>query len=387
MLLNISMVDDVVIMAGGSGTRLWPASLRSSPKQFLDPGTGEALIISAIKRAEALSSEGRIVIVTHRDHVAPLHEACRGLSESLRERIVVLPEPVGRNTAPAIAFGMSYLASLGVVLVLAADHLIEPLDEFREAVERADALARQGYLVTFGVEPARAETGYGYIEAGEEHGTGYLVRSFREKPDLQTAEVYVKSGKFYWNSGMFVFPTALFFQELSEHVPEIARGFGLNGGSHEEASTDRRPVEFTELERTGSSYLRSIEITDSLEKLYEGLPSISIDYAVMEQSARVGMVPARFKWNDLGSWDEIAAIQENASGSRQEAIESSETPVVEIDSDNCFVRSEIPVAICGVSDLVVVQAHGKLLICRRNETQLVKQAVERLKEANREDLL
>ncbi|MFP4329983.1 MAG: sugar phosphate nucleotidyltransferase, partial [Alkalispirochaetaceae bacterium] len=164
------MVDNVIVMAGGSGTRLWPASLRARPKQFLDPGTGASLLRMTLERAAAVAGEGRILIVTHQEQVKPLVEELATL-ESIRERVTVLPEPAMRNTAPAITLGVTYLTLNGApqetTLVLAADHIITPVDEFAAACDRADALARAGKLVTFGITPTRPETGYGYIEAGD----------------------------------------------------------------------------------------------------------------------------------------------------------------------------------------------------------------------------
>ena len=217
------MVDNVVILAGGSGTRLWPASLRSRPKQFLDPGTGASLLRMTLERAAAVTESGRIIIVTHKDQVPPLVEELSEL-ESLKERLLVLPEPAMRNTAPAITLAVTYLAlneaESGTTLVLAADHIITPVDRFAEACERADLLARSGKLVTFGITPTRPETGYGYIEAGEElnlpgpgggglgpggsgsggsgsggerHAPGRSVTAFREKPDAATAKEYLQA--------------------------------------------------------------------------------------------------------------------------------------------------------------------------------------------------
>ncbi|MFW6224014.1 MAG: sugar phosphate nucleotidyltransferase, partial [Spirochaetota bacterium] len=160
------MVDDVIIMAGGSGTRLWPASIRSRPKQFMDPGLGMSLLEATVRRAAALEPPGDILIVAHRDHVEPIVEECAALPAEIREKIVVLGEPEARNTAPAIAVSMAFLGggasgAGGTALVLAADHLITPIELFRDAVTAADELAREGYLVTFGVTPTRPETGYG----------------------------------------------------------------------------------------------------------------------------------------------------------------------------------------------------------------------------------
>jgi len=373
-------------MAGGSGTRLWPASIRSKPKQFMDPGIGKSLFRATLERALALEPAGRIAVVTHQDHVAGAQEECRDLDAATRERIVILAEPIGRNTAPAIAFGLAYLSATGAAtptsqttLVLAADHLVSPTELFAQAVEQADSLAREDYLVTFGVQPTHAETGYGYIQLGERQGPGNIVAAFKEKPDKATAEQYLSDGGYLWNSGMFVFRAAAFFRELGEHYPEIAEPFqaldataevfaagagGAGGGAGDGAAPDN-PVAV-------------VGRSQGLDDLYAQLPAISVDYAVMEKSSRAAVVTAAFDWSDIGSWDEIAKLQ---------AGDVAAGAVVTVQAENNVVLSDVPVALCGVENLIVVQKNGKLLVCRRGESQLVKQVVESLKGADREDWL
>ncbi|NBC30271.1 MAG: mannose-1-phosphate guanylyltransferase [Spirochaetes bacterium] len=418
------MVDDVIIMAGGSGTRLWPASIRSRPKQFMDPGLGMSLLEATIRRAAALEPPGDILIVAHRDHVDPIVEECAGLPAEIRTQIVVLGEPVAKNTAPAIAVSMAFLGGGAPVtgspgapagagdsgtpgagrtaLVLAADHIITPIELFRDAVTAADELAREGYLVTFGVAPTRPETGYGYIEAGEEHGPGHLVHAFREKPDRETAERYYASGKHYWNSGMFVFEQGAFARELAGHAPEVADAFaGLVGGGGGRAGGREAASGAEGGARAGFAVrsdhgMRMAGDSEALEAAYAAAPKISIDYALMEQSACVAMVPAGFTWNDVGSWDEIAALSERGMLDPEAALtpmasgadtETSRPPTVEVDAGGNFVFSELPVALAGVEDLIVVVRNGRVLITKKGESQLVKRVVDALAESRRGDIL
>lgn len=392
------MVDDVIIMAGGSGTRLWPASIRSRPKQFMDPGLGMSLLEATIRRAAALDVPGDILIVAHRDHVAPIVEECGTLLAEIREKIVVLGEPEAKNTAPAIAVSMAFLgggdpAAGRTALVLAADHLITPIELFRDAVTAADELAREGYLVTFGVTPTRPETGYGYIEAGAEHGSGNLVHAFREKPDRETAEQYYASGKHFWNSGMFVFEQGAFARELAAHAPEVADAFrGLVGGAGGGRAGGAR-AGFSVRSDHG---MRTVGETEDLKAAYDSAPKISIDYALMEQSTRVAMVPVAFTWNDVGSWDEIAALSERGMLDPEAALtpmasgadtDTSRPPTVEVDAGGNFVFSELPVALAGVEDLIVVVRNGRVLITKKGESQLVKRVVDALAESRRGDIL
>lgn len=412
------MVDNVVVLAGGSGTRLWPASLRSRPKQFLDPGTGASLLRMTLERAATVTEKGRIIIVTHKDQVEPLVSELSQL-QSLRERVLVLPEPAMRNTAPAITLAVTYLAlnqsGEETTLVLAADHIITPVDKFAEACERADALAREGKLVTFGIAPTRPETGYGYIEAGEpifpasdtgnqapgsqgsdgvshapsgstsdtgNPAPGRRVTAFREKPDELTAKAYFEAGNFLWNSGMFVFRNDAFLEALNEHQPDVAQGFEAIQLLETHERQDKLPLESRE----------GVEIAwdgSYLAEVYGELPKISIDYAVMERAAEAGsvaVVEPEFEWNDVGSWDEMAELAEaGVLGGAKAGTTGAD--LYTAGANNVYAFSDLPVAVCGIDDVSVVVKNGKVLVVKRGKSQLVKEIVEKLKGKGRDDLL
>lgn len=366
------MADATIILAGGVGSRLWPASLRHSPKQLLRVGGGPSLIQRAINLAFAATPDGPVVIVTNQDHVEAINDHVGELdtvSPGSARRITFLPEPVGRNTGPAVALGVTFISSrLGAdasVLVLTADHIIEPANRFTSDADAACRLACDGNLVCFGILPDGPETGYGYIRAGEPLAGGYRVARFTEKPDLATAERYLRTGGHYWNAGMFCFTAGTFLNELSRHAPEIADAF----------AGCALPLTDTP---TGSSAAEA----EKLAGLYERLPKISIDYALMEKCERVAVVPATFSWNDVGSWDEVARVAE----SLHEPAPPSQ-PVIEVEAGGNYVASDLPVAICGVSDIHVVVRNGKVLVCRRGRSQLVKQAVEAAEAAGHGELV
>jgi mannose-1-phosphate guanylyltransferase / mannose-6-phosphate isomerase len=356
----MNQIDHVIVLAGGAGTRLWPASRRALPKQFMDPGTGAVLIDSTLRRAAALEPARAIVVVTHCDHVPQLLVAVERLPDDIRQRLVVLSEPHARNTAAAIAFAIGYLrhdeGSTGdamTSLVIPADHVVEPVAAYRDDVVNAAALAREGFIVTFGIAPAGPDTGYGYIETGAAHGPGHLVASFREKPDLETARRYVADGRYLWNSGMFLFEHRVLLEELARHAPRI----------HEALASEPLP-----LDRTHEGPVPVFTPADA--DAYAALPAISIDYAVMERASNAAVVRAGFAWSDVGSWDEVAALSERGS-------QTDGAPrCVSIDSRRNYVRSDLPVALCGVEDLIVVVENGTVLVCRRGKSQLVRDAVQ-----------
>ena len=359
------MVENVFILAGGSGTRLWPASNLKNPKQFLEIKDGKSLLLLTMERALLLSSNVRVFIITLKDQMEGVIAECSKL-ESGSDRILVLPEPTPRNTAPAITACASYLIEEGrggeQVLVLPADHLIEPFDSFQADVEEAGRLADKGYLVTFGIKPSYPATGYGYIEAGGKDLNGFKVSSFKEKPNETTAKEFLDKGNYFWNSGMFVFEFNRFWEELEIGSPAIADVFsGLGKGR-------------TAQLKSGVTVIMDNPDTASV---YEKSPKDSIDYAVMEKCSRSAVVPASFRWNDIGSWDEMAGLDNISKDSNSFMVDSR---------DN-FILSDIPVALCGVDNLMVVQKNGSLLICKKGKGQLVKDAVELIKDQNRPDLL
>ena len=368
------MVKHAVILAGGAGTRLWPASTRKHPKQFLRLAEGQSLFAMTLRRAIRLQIEGYICVVTHHDHAEGIVQEC---VQVLREedfppdRVLVLAEPEAKNTAPAIAYACVLLRRAGAVketlIVMPADHIIEPLSAFAGDVGRAACLAEQDWLVTFGIPPDRPETGYGYIEADEALDPGFKVRRFKEKPDEATARSFIAQGNHYWNSGMFAFRADRYLEELQAHKPDLARLF------LETPLPDVAPKE--------AQAPLLIPANQAVEAAYRKCPSISIDYAVMEHSEHSAVVPAGFSWSDVGSWDVVSDL----FGSEPE-VGSAGSPVV-VDSNNNYVLSDLPVALAGVEDLIVVVKNGAVLICRKGKSQAVKDIVELLKKDDRADLL
>lgn len=312
-----------------------------------------------------------ILVVTHIDHAEGISreiQACvkeKGLGKDVSERILVLSEPAARNTAPAIALACRFLEhryadikkSDRTVIVLPADHMIENLEVFREDVEKASNLASAGKLVTFGLKPLRPETGYGYIEVADPFLDGFVVHKFHEKPDEEKAKEYVRAGRFYWNSGIFTFPVDTMQAELEKFEPgiydAIAR-YTFEGISPEKADTE-------------------------LYDIYEKVPSLSIDYAVMEKTERAAMVPASFDWSDVGSWDEVARIFEGK--------ERGEDTIFSVNSDNNYVLSDMPVALVGIRDMIVVQRGNVLLLCKRGESQRIKNLVSDIERRGKEEFL
>ncbi len=358
------MIDAVIILAGGSGTRLWPASTKKSPKQFMKLAENTSLLRLTVERAFAVETVKEVIIVTLQSQLGPVISDCREI-ETNGKRFAVIPEPAARNTAPAIALACTSLKLRGKgrtnVLVLAADHLISPTERFVSDAKKAGELAERGFLVTFGIPPRGPATGYGYIEAGEREGSGFRVLSFKEKPDRAAAEEFVRAGNFYWNSGMFCFKADSFLSELKKYRGDIASVF--------------EKIETAPRESSETGIIVSMR-SSAVDELYQDSPSDSIDYAVMEKSSAAAMVETGFDWNDIGSWDEVArlGLTEGAD-------------VLSADSEDNFVYSDMPVALCGVNDLIVVVKNGTVLICKKGESQKVKQIVGKAKDKNREDIL
>lgn len=364
------MVRNLVILAGGAGTRLWPASRADRPKQFLKLDGRASLFRQTLRRALRLGAGGATLIVVHRDQVEEVRREWREMEDAGEaprkgRPLLVLPEPAARNTAPAIAFACAVLKGMGEeqgpALVMPSDHLIEPIERLREDARRAARLADAGWLVTFGVPPDRPETGYGYIRAGEPLEGGWRAGQFREKPDEATARGYIEAGDHYWNAGLFAFRPDAFLRELAGHAPQIAAPL----------LAWRPPQVRPEAERP-----TILPVDPHLEAIYREIPSISIDYALMERSPWVAVVPASFRWSDIGSWDEACRL-----------FGGSQENVLAVEAQDNFVFSEIPVALAGVRDLIVVVQGGVLLVCRRGRSQLVRGLVRQAQEQGRSDLL
>jgi mannose-1-phosphate guanylyltransferase/mannose-1-phosphate guanylyltransferase/mannose-6-phosphate isomerase len=374
------MFDDCIIMAGGSGVRLWPASNSRKPKQFLSL-TGEgSLFNDAVDRALAVTGPGgRVIIIAGTGHVRHIIRACEEYGGDDKKRLVLIPEPLAKNTAPAIACGAFYAGGADredrTILVLTSDHSIRPLPVFRSDAEAASVFSARENLVVFGIPPTRPETGYGYIEAGEELGRGLCrVRSFREKPNREKAEEFLALGGYYWNSGMFGFSSRFILEEYRRNAPEIYGAFEKLAAPGQEAYSLQGGI-------------RVLDNWPGLGEAYAAAPGISVDYAIAEKCRSAAMVRARFEWFDLGSWDEYARLSsERRSGGLQAEVYAQ-------DATECFVDSDLPVALCGVEDLIVVIRSGKdggpatALIAKKGGTQAVKNIVEQIKAAGRADLL
>lgn len=345
-----------VILSGGAGTRLWPVSRRTYPKPFMEVGDGESLLKKTLNRALAVGIGSEVLTVTARDHFFITRDEFRGTIADENARFLL--EPVGRNTAPALA-----MAALDIerrhgpkaqMLVLPADHLIRDLDLFGAAVQSARKLASAGYLVAFGIVPTRAETGFGYVRAGEDCAEGgRVIEAFVEKPDAPTAQAYVDSGDYSWNSGMFCFAAGDLLAAMAETCPGL---LAAARSCYAKVLPGAAPVEFDR---------------DS----FASMPDISIDYAVMEKASRRAVVPAAFDWNDIGSWKAISDLEAGDEMGNQ-----TQGPVVLVDSRNCFVQSKGRlVAAVGVDDLVIVDTGDAVLVSAREKAQAVKQVVDALR--------
>ncbi len=358
------MVNSVVILAGGMGTRLWPLSTAQHPKYLIDLGIGQSLLKATVARAAQVARE-RIIIVTHTDHCASILKELASLKSALRKEIIIMEEPQSKNTAPAIALAVAYLLhkeQRSSTLCLPADHLIEPLTLFKEDIAQIQAIIEaHDPIVTIGIQPTRVETGYGYIERAAAIKNGYWVKAFHEKPTHTRAEHYFKSDHYYWNSGMYAFSNQQMWSELEQHVPELAT-----------AIANQKKRLFHKEQREG---LTVVGLNSLLIQLYEQLPSISIDYAVAERSTQMAMLPARFRWNDVGSWDEVATLLPS-----HPLTKGQKGTIIAQESQDNWVMSSMQVALCGVNNLIVVTNGEKLLICQRGKSQQVKQIAEMMKD-------
>jgi mannose-1-phosphate guanylyltransferase len=318
-----------VILAGGSGTRFWPASTPHHPKQFLPLASDTPLLVETVERAEALVGRDRIRIVSG----AVLADSTRRVLPDLTEDQFLF-EPRARGTGPALTWASHELLGLdeGATLIsMHADHRIEPFEAFQEATALAVGTARSGRLCCLGVRPSRAETGYGYVHLGRDLAPRvYRVDAFVEKPDEQTAEAYVRSGEYLWNTGIFVWRAADFLTAVEQHSPEIAVGLPhMRGGD--------------------------------VAAFFERVETISVDVSVMERAERIATVEAGFDWDDVGVWNAVARTREqDASGNTAIGLARFGQA-----SDNIVWTDRVRATLLGVSGLVVVEAHGELLVTTR----------------------
>ncbi|MEY2340579.1 mannose-1-phosphate guanylyltransferase/mannose-6-phosphate isomerase [Acidithiobacillus sp. IBUN Pt1247-S3] len=344
-----------VILSGGAGTRLWPVSREQHPKPFMQLADGQSLLQKTFLRAAALPGVVQILTVTNRDLVFKTKDEYAEVNAAAQATAFIL-EPFGRNTAPALAaaalWAEEHLGPEATLLVLAADHLITKQAEFTAAVSQASALAAQGKMVTFGIQPTAPDTGFGYIEA-----EGNTVLRFVEKPTLDKATEYLQSERYLWNSGIFCLRVDTALRQLAEHAPVVLESVR----DCYRASAEMQGENFAQVELPAESF--------------EAVPDISIDYALMEKSAQVAVVPCDIGWSDIGSWNALSDLQ--AADSQGNRILGE---ALIHDARNCYVQSpERIVGLVGVHDLIVVDTPDAVLVADRKRAQDVKQIAAQLK--------
>ncbi|WP_019555773.1 mannose-1-phosphate guanylyltransferase/mannose-6-phosphate isomerase [Thiomicrorhabdus arctica] len=343
-----------IILCGGSGTRLWPLSRTMLPKQFVRLFEGRSLFQDTVLRNQRVCKEYLIVSNTEQYFLA---------ADQLQQVSTIssqfLLEPIGRNTAPAIALACMQLDSDDLVLVTTSDHLVKNQVAYEAAVAQAKTLAQQGNLVTFGIQPDYAETGFGYIEAA-----GNDVISFKEKPSKDVAESYILAGNYYWNSGMFCFKAGVFLEELNKYAPEIYQAC-TNAFSASEACSGVMRVE--------------------LDKML-AIPEDSIDYAVMEQSKKVKVIPCEMDWSDLGSFDALyeEVKQTNVDNAILKRGENAPDPICVDSNNNLLLTCDRQVALVDVNDLIIVDTTDAILISKKGSSQKVKAVVAQIKKISPE---
>lgn len=351
-----------VVLSGGTGTRLWPVSREAHPKPFMQMPDGESLLFKTYRRALAACGGQTPLTVTNREYYFASRDTLKSAQSA--DAGTFLLEASGRNTAGAIAMAALQLQRTAgddaVMLVMPADHLVTDGNAFSQAVAQAEKLAFQGFLVTFGIVPTRPETGFGYIHTGVALDAGYQVSRFVEKPPLETAQAYVSSGDYLWNSGMFCFRIGNLLQELATHAPAV-----LTACQHCLQAMQPREL--------GGAH--GLEIP---EALYLAVPSISIDLALMEKSSRVAVIPADIGWSDIGSWTAVRDLSP-ADDANNRAIGEA----LFIDSKDTYVHGEGRlVATVGTRNLIIVDTADAVLVADAERVQDVREVVSVLKRKN-----
>lgn len=338
-----------LVLCGGSGTRLWPLSRKLLPKQFVTLFDNRSLFQKTVERNQSVAT--RLLVVSNTEQYFLAKDQLIELNHHDEHYLL---ESVAKNTAPAIALACLGLDADDMVLVTPADHLIKNELYYQMAVEQAKALASEGYLVTFGIVPSFAETGFGYIEA-----QGNNVLSFKEKPDFSTAQGYIKAGNYYWNSGMFCFKAGVFLEELAQYRPDLLQACKVAYANHiKEGNTVRIPFE-----------------------LMNAIPEDSIDYAVMEKSKKIKVVTADLGWSDVGSFDALSdELPMNEQGNTILKRGEADVPVLTINAhNNMIVTRNHAIAAVDVDDLIVIDTTDSVLITKKGSSQKVKEVVAQLK--------
>lgn len=348
-----------VIMAGGSGTRFWPLSRASRPKQFLPLATRRPLIVETLARLKGLAGPKQSYVVCGAAHAPMVRKALPTLP-----RPNVLVEPQARNTAPAIALATAHVAKVnpqGVLVVIPSDQHVADVPAFQRSLAEAIEVARAGHIVTLGIHPTRPETGYGYIQLGAPlTGAARRVARFAEKPDRATAEQYLVSGEYLWNAGLFVFRADVMLEAFKHHLPELALALDEVRGA-----------------------LGTKKEAKVLAQAFAKMPATSIDYGVAEKAANMAVVPSRCGWSDVGSFNalpEVRPLDEHGNLVDGDALA--------IDSSGCVVLADGRlVAVVGMKDVVVVDTKDAVLVLPKDKSQDVRKVVEALKASKRKQLL
>lgn len=341
-----------LILAGGSGSRLWPLSRELYPKQLLNIQNSESLLQATFLRLKDSVEADKIVSMTGVKHLSNVKYQLSAITGNP----VVLSEPISKNTAPAIILGTKYIKDTSgsdpIILVVPSDHLIKDTRAFTRTVEEGAKIAEKGYIVTFGIKPSYPETGFGYINITDKKiEDGFIVNKFVEKPDTETAEKYIKTGDYFWNSGIFMFKASVLLEETKKCAPEIydkLKNFDF---------TKSAEIPFTE---------------------YDKMPSISIDYAVMEKSGKMALVELQSDWSDLGGWKAIYDVSKKDENGNVKIGH-----VLDLGSKNSLVYSSSKlVATIGLEDIILVETEDAILACKSDKTQEVKQIFDTLKKQN-----
>lgn len=345
-----------IILSGGAGTRLWPVSRQSHPKPFMCVGGPKSLLTQTYERALLVSGNARPLIVTNRDYYFLSHDEL--LPQSVQPQYLL--EPVGRNTAPAVALAALWAQQHGdpCMLVMPADHLITRTAAFNDAVQQAQTLADEGYMVLFGIRPTAPETGFGYIEMGTGIGAhANAVQRFVEKPDAATAAKYLAQGNYAWNSGMFCFKASTILEAMQTHCPALLAAA--------RAVFDKS---VTDIER--------VELVDE----FAGVENISIDYAVMEKANNIAVIAGDFGWSDIGAWNAVSAATAADPDGNTINRESEAGDTIIIDTRNTHIESQDRVvAAIGLDNMLIIDTPDALLVAEKSRSQDVKHVVSRLK--------
>ncbi|MDD5113442.1 MAG: mannose-1-phosphate guanylyltransferase/mannose-6-phosphate isomerase, partial [Methylobacter sp.] len=347
-----------VILSGGSGTRLWPLSRGQYPKQFLPLVSDNTMLQETLLRLSGLEQLQPPIAVCNEDHRFMLAEQ---LWEIHAKPAAIILEPIGKNTAPAVALAaLSAQSPDDVLLILPADHVINNVEAFHTAVNQARELAEQGYLVTFGIVPTEPETGYGYIKrASSPQGAAFNVEAFVEKPNLETAKHYLQTGNYFWNSGMFAFKAGVYLQELEKFNPAMLE-------------TCRRALTTAKID---------LDFVRLNKEIFSTCPSDSIDYAVMEKTDKAVVIPLDADWNDVGSWSALWDVTD-----KDDSGNAINGDVLTVDTKNSYIHAGSRlVAAIGVRDLVIIETADAVMVAPKDRVQEVKDIVAQLKNLGRKE--